>query len=120
LSEAAGVGSSVVDERERRIGQNEALFREVNERIERLSQTLQATDSITILCECGDASCTEQIEVSLHKYERVRQDPTLFYVVLGHEQTDVEDAVEQGEGYTVVRKADGAAEVARELDPRDD
>jgi hypothetical protein len=120
LSEAAGVGSSVVDERERRIGQNEALFREVNERIERLSQTLQATDSITILCECGDASCTEQIEVSLPEYERVRQDPTLFFVVLGHEQTDVEDVVEQGEGYTVVRKTDGAAEVARERDPRDD
>jgi 5-bromo-4-chloroindolyl phosphate hydrolysis protein len=120
LSEAAGVGSSVVDERERRIGQNEALFREVNERIERLSQTLQATDSITILCECGDASCTEQIEVSLPEYERVRQDPTLFFVVLGHEQTDVEDVVEQGESYTVVRKTDGAAEVARERDPRDD
>ena len=62
--------------RERRIGQNEVLFREVNERIERLSQSLQSTDSITILCECGDASCAEQVE-SRVEYERMRRDPTL-------------------------------------------
>lgn len=110
----------MVDDREQRIGQNEALFREVNERIERLSQSLQATDSITILCECGDASCTEQIEVSLPKYERVRQQATLFFVVSGHEQTDVEEVAEEGEGYNVVRKTNGAAQVARERDPRDD
>jgi hypothetical protein len=109
-----------VDERERRIGQNEALFREVNERIERLSRSLQATDSITILCECADASCTEQIEISLSKYQRIRQDSTFFFVRPGHEQTDIEDVVEQAEEYYVVRKTDGAAEVARELDPRDD
>jgi 5-bromo-4-chloroindolyl phosphate hydrolysis protein len=120
LSEATGVGSTLVDERERRIGQNEALFREVNERIERLSQTLQATDSITILCECGDASCTDQIEISLPKYQRIRQDPTLFFVRSGHEQTDIEYVVEQDESYNVVRKTDGAAEVARERDPRGD
>jgi hypothetical protein len=109
-----------VDERERRIGQNEALFREVNERIERLSQTLQATDSITILCECGDASCTDQIDISLSKYQRVRQESTLFFVRPGHEKSDVEHIVEQDEGYNVVLKTDGAAEVARDRDPRSD
>ena len=106
--------------RERRIGQNEVLFREVNERIERLSQSLQSTDSISILCECGDASCAEQVEVSLSEYERVRQDPTLFFVRPGHELNDVEHIVERHGEHNVVRKEDAAAEVACEDDPRDD
>jgi hypothetical protein len=101
-----------VDERQRRIGKNEALFREVNERIERVTASL---------CECGDDSCTERIEVSLPEYDRVRQDSTLFFVCSGHEEPDVEIVVELNEGYDVVRKKAGpAAELARELDPRDD
>ena len=114
------IGSSLVEERDRRIGQNEVLFREVNERIERLSQSLQSTDSITILCECGDQSCAEQIKVSLSEYERVREDPTLFLVRPGHELSDVEHIVERHGEHNVVRKEHGAAEVAREDDPRDD
>jgi hypothetical protein len=109
-----------VDERERRIGQNEVLFREVNERIQRLSQSLQSTDSITILCECGDPSCAEQIKVSLAEYERVRQDATLFFVRPGHELKEVEHIVERHGEHNVVRKEDSAAEVAREEDPRAD
>jgi hypothetical protein len=111
-----------VDERARRIGRNEALFREVNERIERVTQSLQVTsETISILCECGNASCAAQIEVSIPEYERVRKEATLFFVCKGHEQPDVEDVIDQQPGYDVVRKKeDPAAEMARELDPRDD
>lgn len=109
-----------MEERERRIGQNEVLFREVNERIERLSQSLQPTDSFSILCECGDPSCAEHIELSSPEYERVRQDPTLFFVRPGHALSDVEHIVERHGEHNVVRKEDSAAEVAREEDPRAD
>jgi hypothetical protein len=111
-----------MEERERRIGRNESLFREVNERIERVSEVLQVEpESLRILCECGDSSCAELLEVSLPDYERVRANPTLFFVHPGHEQTDVEEIVEEHEAYNVVRKNDGpAAARARELDPRDD
>ena len=110
------------DDRERRIGKNEALFREVNERLERVAEAVQATtERLEILCECGDETCTERIEVPLPEYERVRQDSTLFFVCRGHEKPDVENVVEQNNRYSVVRKKDGpAAELARELDPRDD
>ena len=93
----------------------------MNERIERVSTSLQATtESFSILCECGDASCTEQLEVSLRDYERIRRDPTLFFVRSGHEDPDVEQVVEQTENYDVVCKNAGeAAEIARKLDPRD-
>jgi hypothetical protein len=109
-------------ERERRIGRNEALFREVNERIERVSQALEVgPQELRILCECGNDSCVEQLDLSLPEYERVRSNSTLFFVRPGHEQADVEEVVEEQEGYHVVRKHEGpAAEQARELDPRDD
>lgn len=92
----------------------------MNERIERVSQSLQvATESFKILCECGDTSCTDQLEVSVQEYERIRRDPTLFFLRPGHEQAEVDDAVEHTENYDVVRKKPGeAAEVARDLDPR--
>jgi hypothetical protein len=111
-----------VDERQRRIGRNEALFREVNERIERVTQSLQVTaETITILCECGDQSCAAQVEVPLSEYERVRGESTLFFVCSGHVKPDVEYVVEQHSDYDVVRKKEGpAAEMARELDPRED
>jgi hypothetical protein len=111
----------LVDERQRRIGKNEALFREVNERIERVTETLQVTtERLSILCECGDDSCTQQLEVTIPEFERIRADSTLFFVERGHELPDVEDVVEQTPAYDVVRKKPGGpAEVARELDSRD-
>jgi hypothetical protein len=110
-----------VEERERRIGRNEALFREVNERIERVSGALRTgTDRMTILCECGDESCTDHLEVPIYEYERIRDDSTLFFVRPGHAKADVEDRVEHHDEYDVVRKEDRAADVARERDPRDD
>jgi hypothetical protein len=111
-----------VDERARRIGMNEALFREVNERIERVSETLQVTtEKIAILCECGDEACTERVDVGLGDYERIRADGTLFFVRPGHETPDVEDVVEHGGGWDIVRKRAGdPAKLARELDPRTD
>jgi hypothetical protein len=109
-----------VDERARRVGHNEALFREVNERIEKVSEALQTTsDRLGILCECGDETCTERIEVSIADYERIRAEPTLFFVCTGHEIPDVEDVVEQTPEYDVVRKREGPpADLARELDER--
>src|SRR5919201_6253566 len=107
-------------DREKRIGRNEALFREVNERIERISATLQVSDEkLKILCEWGVPTCLEQLDVPTAEYERVRADPTLFMIKPGHEHDDLEEVVERHEGYDIVRKVAGDAEqMARELDPR--
>lgn len=107
-------------ERERRIGRNEALFREVNERIERVSGVHQTgTDTITILCECGDPECTDHIEVTAAEYERIRSQSTLFFVRPGHAKLDVEKVVEHHDAYDVVRKDGPAGDEARRLDPRE-
>jgi hypothetical protein len=111
-----------MDERERRIGRNEALFREVNERLEQLQESFDVgSERQEFLCECGDSTCAERIALTRAEYERVRADPTLFVVVAGHEVRDVEEVVESNERFDIVRKQAGEAErVAVELDPRSD
>jgi hypothetical protein len=105
-------------EREARISLNEALFREVNERIEDLADKFNI-GVLDAVCECGDAACAERIEISHEDYEAMRADPTRFAVVPGHELPDVEHVVERRKGYVVVAKDPGVpAEVARAADPR--
>ncbi|NUR76371.1 MAG: hypothetical protein HOQ28_08825 [Thermoleophilia bacterium] len=105
-----------MSERERRIGLNEAVFREVNEHVESLSQ---GTDALSIVCECGELSCTERLFVSPAKYEAVRAHAALFLVAPGHVAADVEDVVERSDGFEIVRKHEGEAQqIAEETDPR--
>lgn len=102
------------EERVRRIGENEAVFREVNERIEEIAGTFYLS-VLDVICECGDPTCTQRIEITRTEYEAWRHDATLFGVVPGHELPDVEDVVEEREEYVIVKKKPGLpAEVARE------
>jgi len=109
-----------MEERERRIANNEILYRSVNEKIEDLNEAFGTlTDTMTVVCECGDAACAEQIQLELSTYERVRAEPTHFVVLPGHVVPDVESVVETGDGFEIVRKDAGeAAELAEEHDPR--
>jgi hypothetical protein len=109
-----------MDERARRIGENEALYRAVNERIEDLNESFGLlAETMAVICECGSLACSEQIELDVPTYERVRSEPTHFVVLPGHELPDVETVVERHGGFYVLRKdAGGPAELARETDPR--
>ena len=108
------------DDRTRRVGDNEALYRAVNERIEGLNEAFgMVAETMTVVCECGDIECAQQIQVSIPEYEHVRSDPTLFVVVPGHEVEDVEDVVEDAGRFHVVRKHPGKpARLAIDRDPR--
>jgi hypothetical protein len=109
----------VVDERARRIGENEALFREVNERVQELDERFGAARTFEIVCECGNDTCFERIGIDRGAYEAVRNDARTFAVVPGHELPDLEDVVEQHDAYFVVRKKVGpGASVAQATDPR--
>lgn len=103
------------DERARRVGKNEALFREVNERIEEIA----VGDVADFLCECADPACTQPISLSLEAYEEIRADSNLFAILPEHEEPEVEEVVERHEGYVIVKKREGVpADVARSTDPR--
>jgi len=101
--------------REERLGKNEAVFREVNERIREVTSPPAEAE---FLCECAEVSCTEAVGMTLSEYEAVRKDPRHFLVLPGHQIDDVEDVVERHDGFTIVRKKAGAAEVAVATDPR--
>ena len=103
----------MLDERKRRVGQNEANSRAVNEMVRPVEPTW-----MTVLCECGDRSCREQPVIAQDEYARVREDSTLFILRPGHETVEAEEVVEKHLEYWVVRKHPGLpASVARATDP---
>jgi hypothetical protein len=103
-----------------RIGANEAVFRHINEQIEDLNRAFaEMTETMDVICECGNLSCAERLLVPIPEYERVRSDSALFLVVPGHEKPDVEDVVEDHDHYFVLRKKPGLPEeIAEDTDPR--
>ena len=109
-----------MEERERRLGLNEAMFREVNERVEDMNKTFASvTGSFDIFCECADAACTDRITVPMDIYEQVRSDSTHFLVKAGHEDPTVEDVVETYDVFVIVEKQGVVVErVAEQTDPR--
>jgi hypothetical protein len=103
------------DARER----NEALFREVNERIEGVSSTLVPGDEpMEFLCECDNRDCVEKVSATAAEYEAIRAVETQFVVLPGHEDPGVEHVVLQSERFLVVEKEGEAAHEAQESDPR--
>ena len=111
-----------MDNRERRLGMNEAVFREVNERVEEIHQTLGTdTGLLDIICECGALTCTERISVPIAEYERARSDATHFLLQVGHEDPTVERMIENHETWILVEKeGTDVEEVAEATDPRRD
>ena len=109
-----------MEERRRRVADNEALFRSVNERVEELNEPFATvTDVFSIVCECGNINCLERIEVDVASYEATRAESARFLILPGHEIPDAENVVERGNGYNVVEKHPGAPqEIAEEQDPR--
>jgi hypothetical protein len=105
-----------VSEREARIGNNERLFREVNERINRIQDVFGQTHAFDIVCECGAQGCMERITLPHDAYKQLRANPRTFAIVPGHEAEDVEDVVERNEGYYVVEKNEGLPAAIAESD----
>jgi len=106
------------DKVQERLGANEAVFREINEGIERGQWPGEEDAPTGFRCECAQLGCNELLELSVREYERVRSNPQRFIVIPGHERLDVEVVVERHPAYLVVEKVEGAGEKARETDPR--
>jgi hypothetical protein len=56
--------------------------------------------------------------VSVVEYERVRQQPTDFFVAPGHVIPAIEKVVDEKQSFDVVRKLAEEGEPARKTDPR--
>jgi hypothetical protein len=109
-----------MEDRERRLGLNEAMFREVNERVEEVNEAFGSiTGQFEIFCECGDMSCAERITVPTSDYERVRSNSNQFLLKVGHEDPAVERMIENHDTFVIVEKEGvEVEEVAEQTDPR--
>ena len=108
-------------ERFRRQARNEALFREVNERIAQLGDSAQAWSPdglVEFLCECGVGDgCGQRLRIPLAVYETVRAQDDRFVVRPGHETPELERAVDWTDEYVIVDKVDAAEPIVAD-DPR--
>ena len=86
-----------------RLGRNQLIFREVNERLRDMAETAPDGNA-EYVCECGDVTCAERIELNLVQYEAVRARPNAFFIIPGHERLEVERVVDEPDGYRIVEK----------------
>jgi hypothetical protein len=117
--ESATIGD-MDDLRQKRLGLNEAVFREVNERIGSLANLFKwgAPAPLDLVCECRSATCVKRIEMTRAEYEALRAEETHFALYPGHADPEIEQVISSHKGYEVVAKQGDAAEVARDLSPR--
>jgi hypothetical protein len=106
--------------RDERRALNEAAFREINERLRSVNESFApVTGRFSVVCECDDKTCIEQIEVAADIYEQLREDATTFIVCPGHEAPKVETVDVVDPRYLIVRKREGEpAAIAEATDPR--
>jgi hypothetical protein len=99
-----------------RVAMNEATFRKVNEGMQ---AGKDPEGLLTFVCECGRLGCNKLMRLTRSRYEQVRASSMTFAVIDGHELPEVEDVIDRGDGYVVVRKHDDAeAEIVQRTDPR--
>jgi hypothetical protein len=77
------------------------FFREVNERILELGERFSlGEDTLELICECADTTCTQHLSIACADYAQVREAPGRRVVIAGHEHTC--RVVARGGGYVVV------------------
>ena len=107
----------------RRIAENEARFRDANEKIEGAFERLEPnTHSIPFVCECGRPDCFQIVRLTFEEYERVRQHPRHFACAPGHQITGegLGRVVQETSSFVISEKTGLAGAVAEDLDPREE
>lgn len=114
-----GVRTRLMDSREKRLAENESLFRSINERIEQVATSAGVDQhQFEFLCECSNADCNLLLPLTIPEYEAIRKNPTLFIVAAGHDLPEIETVVLRRGPYQVVVKRGDAADYVTDHDPR--
>jgi hypothetical protein len=99
---------------------NQALMRDLNEQVCALAPFSTSEDTVLVMCECTEVSCSLTLSLSPEEYEQIRSSPTQFVVRPDHALTEGEKIVQETPEYVVVEKVGEGATVATRLDPRRD
>src|SRR4026209_1378628 len=104
-----------MEERLERLARNEALVREVNERINALRRdragggAVAGVETFRFHCECGrEGGCAELIWMTLEEYEVVRGQDDRFALVPGHETDGLQHVIDGTTACVRVARAAGA------------
>lgn len=107
------------DWQKKRIAQNEASFRDINERLEAgLRKVPGASELQHFVCECGNRECELLVALTFDEYEAVRRDSRHFAVVPGHVFPETERVVRDHERFQVVEKVGASAGYVDAADAR--
>ena len=86
------------DPQQKRIDQNQALFREGQDLLERRAETMRND----FICECGDPNCWQLIALTMAEYQRVRTTPNMVAVAPGHEDNGGGNVIQRTDRYVLV------------------
>jgi hypothetical protein len=107
------------EDRVRRVGENEALFRIVNEQIEAVTASGAPAGEFGVICECAALTCQTQLMISPEVYEQTRARSDRFIVAPGHQLDDIERVIDDHETFFVIEKTpEEAKRIADEMNPR--
>jgi len=110
--------STLLEARQARLGNNQSLFRAVNEEVQKISEAERLAHAVSFVCECANPDCGDNIVLSLGDYEAIRQNPTHFFVLRYHVFNDVETVEDDRGRYVVVEKFGEGGRVAAATDAR--
>lgn len=118
MDEEHGTDHSTAGLSAERIARNDAIFRKANEGISDVAESAEFAHPVPFICECADPDCREMVLMTLQEYGAVRQDPTTFLNLPGHEAASQgwAQVIETHDNFVVVVKVGPAGEVAAQLE----
>lgn len=102
------------DRSERRLVENEVMFRAINQRVGKtaasiMKQLPMEDVELQFYCECSNAACTARLRLSVREYEKIHEISNHFIVRPGHDIPEIERTIGSGDGFIVVEKIPGVA-----------
>jgi hypothetical protein len=101
--------------RSQRLARNQAMFRDVNERVRDLNESFEdIVETHVYACECAEVTCVQQIELTAAEYLAVRSNPRRFFVAPTEEHVypEIETVVDRAARYWVVEKLGVSGQIA--------
>ncbi len=103
---------------EKRKIENEAVFRKVNEKVQKERDYInelalednqpdlmdKSNLKLQYICECSDENCKSRIELMSNTFNKIHQNRKYFVITRGHESLEVEKIVSKQPTYTIVEK----------------
>lgn len=118
---------------EKRMAENEVIFRQYNEKIQQgfdnlnelATQTGQTDhsyyedDSLHFLCECSDENCRLRVQLRPSRYNEIHERRDHFVIVCGHETQSIEKVIGKETDFCIVEKFKKPPESASKLNKTD-